>query len=58
MNFSAMDDVKIILTLKKSVSGPLTSSDFTFTNAETNALNITNLQELKVFALSYNILRI
>ena len=58
MNFSAMDDVKLILTLKKSVGGPLSSSNFTFTNAETNALNITKLQELKVFALSYNILRI
>jgi Major capsid protein N-terminus/Large eukaryotic DNA virus major capsid protein len=51
-NFSIIDDIRLIIKLKKSVMGKLNSSDFVFSNAEQNARNILNLQELVVFGWS------
>lgn len=53
VNFSLHDDIKLVLTLKKSVPGKLNSLDFVYDNAEKNARNITNLQELVCFAWGF-----
>lgn len=57
-NFSTIDEAHLMLDIKKTTTAEITSSAFAGTKALDTAKNISELRDLLVMAVNYNIMRI